>query len=145
MIYRQHKHASVTPGEGDRERRLGRRLRIADTDGETPHLRSPAGRARLLLERHRGTNPKRQARRVSCAYAVTYTLVSAGHISPQVAAGRFGLDAAVCSRVQVRERASPRRRQLGHSSVVLTVETYGEWSRSAQKAEAERLASAFPA
>jgi integrase len=36
------------------------------------------------------------------------------------------------------------RRQLGHSSIVLTVETYGEWSRSAQKAEAEKLAAAFP-
>ena len=35
------------------------------------------------------------------------------------------------------------RRQLGHSSITLTVETYGEWSRSAQKAEAERLAGAF--
>jgi integrase len=36
------------------------------------------------------------------------------------------------------------RRQLGHSSIVLTVETYGEWSRSAQKREAERLADVFP-
>jgi integrase len=36
------------------------------------------------------------------------------------------------------------RRQLGHSSITLTVETYGEWSRSAQKAEAEKLAGAFP-
>ena len=36
------------------------------------------------------------------------------------------------------------RRQLGHSSITLTVDTYGEWSRSAQKAEAGRLAGAFP-
>jgi integrase len=35
------------------------------------------------------------------------------------------------------------RRQLGHSTIALTVEVYGEWSRSAQKAEAKKLATAF--
>jgi integrase len=35
------------------------------------------------------------------------------------------------------------RRQLGHSTIALTVEVYGEWSRSAQKAEAKKLAKAF--
>jgi integrase len=35
------------------------------------------------------------------------------------------------------------RRQLGHSTIALTVEVYGEWSRSAQKAEAAKLAKAF--
>jgi integrase len=35
------------------------------------------------------------------------------------------------------------QRQLGHSSITLTVDLYGEWSRSAQKAQAERLAGAF--
>jgi integrase len=35
------------------------------------------------------------------------------------------------------------RRQLGHSTIALTVEVYGEWSRSAQKAEAKKLANAF--
>jgi integrase len=35
------------------------------------------------------------------------------------------------------------RRQLGHSSIRLTIETYGAWSRSAEKAEAERVGSAF--
>ena len=34
-------------------------------------------------------------------------------------------------------------RQLGHSSIMLTVDTYGDWSRSAQKAEAKRLSKAF--
>jgi integrase len=33
--------------------------------------------------------------------------------------------------------------QLGHSNITLTVNVYGEWQRSAQKAEAERLAVAF--
>jgi integrase len=33
--------------------------------------------------------------------------------------------------------------QLGHSSSQLTTETYGRWSRVAQKREAERLAAAF--
>jgi integrase len=36
------------------------------------------------------------------------------------------------------------RRQLGHSSVTLTVDLYGEWSREAQKAEAAKLAGVFP-
>jgi integrase len=35
------------------------------------------------------------------------------------------------------------RRQLGHANVRLTIETYGTWSRSAAKAEAVRLGSAF--
>lgn len=35
------------------------------------------------------------------------------------------------------------QRQLGHSSIQLTVDTYGSWARSAQKAQAERLADAF--
>ena len=33
--------------------------------------------------------------------------------------------------------------QLGHSNITLTVNTYGHWARSAQKAQAERLADAF--
>jgi integrase len=36
------------------------------------------------------------------------------------------------------------RRQLGHSSITLTVDTYGEWAREAQKREAEKLAGVFP-
>ena len=33
--------------------------------------------------------------------------------------------------------------QLGHINITLTVNTYGHWARSAQKAQAERLADAF--
>ena len=33
--------------------------------------------------------------------------------------------------------------QLGHSSIQLTVDVYGEWSRGAQKAQAKKLAKAF--
>jgi integrase len=36
------------------------------------------------------------------------------------------------------------QRQLGHSSIVLTVDTYGSWARSAEKAQAEKLGAAFP-
>jgi integrase len=36
------------------------------------------------------------------------------------------------------------QRQLGHSSITLTVDTYGAWARSAEKLQAERLAGAFP-
>jgi integrase len=36
------------------------------------------------------------------------------------------------------------QRQLGHSSITLTVDTYGGWARSAEKAQAEKLAEAFP-
>jgi integrase len=36
------------------------------------------------------------------------------------------------------------QRQLGHSSIVLTVDLYGRWERSAEKAEAEKLEGAFP-
>jgi len=36
------------------------------------------------------------------------------------------------------------RRQLGHSSITLTVDVYGEWGREAQKREAEKLARVFP-
>jgi integrase len=35
------------------------------------------------------------------------------------------------------------QKQLGHSSIVLTVDTYGSWARTAEKAQAERLADAF--
>jgi integrase len=35
------------------------------------------------------------------------------------------------------------QKQLGHSSITLTVDTYGEWSRKAQKAEAKRVGKAF--
>ena len=35
------------------------------------------------------------------------------------------------------------QRQLGHSSITLTVDTYGGWARSAEKSQAERLAGAF--
>jgi integrase len=35
------------------------------------------------------------------------------------------------------------QRQLGHSSIGLTADVYGHWSRSAQKAQAKRLAKAF--
>jgi integrase len=34
--------------------------------------------------------------------------------------------------------------QLGHSSITLTVDTYGDWARSAKKAQAEKLGAAFP-
>jgi integrase len=36
------------------------------------------------------------------------------------------------------------QRQLGHSSVTLTVDVYGHWARSAEKAQAEKLGAAFP-
>lgn len=36
------------------------------------------------------------------------------------------------------------QRQLGHSSIVLTSDVYGHWSREAQKAQAARLEGAFP-
>jgi integrase len=36
------------------------------------------------------------------------------------------------------------RRQLGHSNIALTVQTYGEWSREAQKKEAAKLDGVFP-
>jgi integrase len=35
------------------------------------------------------------------------------------------------------------KRQLGHSSIALTVDVYGEWARGSQKAQAARLADAF--
>ncbi len=35
------------------------------------------------------------------------------------------------------------QKQLGHSSITLTRDTYGHWSRSAEKVAAERLAGAF--
>jgi integrase len=35
------------------------------------------------------------------------------------------------------------QRQLGHSSITLTVDTYGHWARAAEKEQAERLAGAF--
>ena len=35
------------------------------------------------------------------------------------------------------------QRQLGHSSITLTVDTYGHWARSAEKSQAARLALAF--
>lgn len=36
------------------------------------------------------------------------------------------------------------QKQLGHSSITLTVDTYGSWSRAAEKTQAERLAGVFP-
>jgi integrase len=36
------------------------------------------------------------------------------------------------------------QKQLGHSSITLTVDLYGAWARSAEKAQAERLGAAFP-
>jgi integrase len=36
------------------------------------------------------------------------------------------------------------QRQLGHSSITLTVDRYGRWERKAEKAEAEKLEGAFP-
>ena len=36
------------------------------------------------------------------------------------------------------------QKQLGHSSITITVDTYGSWSRKAQKAQADRLEAAFP-
>ena len=36
------------------------------------------------------------------------------------------------------------QKQLGHSSITLTVDTYGSWARSAEKLQAENLAAAFP-
>jgi integrase len=36
------------------------------------------------------------------------------------------------------------QRQLGHSSITLTVDLYGAWARSAEKAQAEKLGAAFP-
>jgi len=35
-------------------------------------------------------------------------------------------------------------RQLGHSTILLTTRTYGDWARSAEQAQAGRLAGAFP-
>jgi integrase len=36
------------------------------------------------------------------------------------------------------------QKQLGHSSITLTVDTYGGWARTAEKAQAEKLGAAFP-
>src|SRR5204862_7091298 len=36
------------------------------------------------------------------------------------------------------------QRQLGHSSITLSVDRYGRWERKAEKAEAEKLEGAFP-
>jgi integrase len=36
------------------------------------------------------------------------------------------------------------QKQLGHSSIVLTVDVYGHWAREAEKAQAARLEGAFP-
>jgi integrase len=36
------------------------------------------------------------------------------------------------------------QKQLGHSSITLTVDTYGSWARTAEKAQAAKLAHAFP-
>ena len=36
------------------------------------------------------------------------------------------------------------QRQLGHSTITLTVDTYGRWERKAEKAEAAKLEGAFP-
>jgi len=36
------------------------------------------------------------------------------------------------------------QRQLGHSSITLTVDTYGSWARTAEKSQAEKLAGVFP-
>jgi integrase len=36
------------------------------------------------------------------------------------------------------------QKQLGHSSITLTVDTYGSWSRQAEKSEAAKLEGAFP-
>lgn len=36
------------------------------------------------------------------------------------------------------------QRQLGHSSITLTVDSYGSWERRAEKVQAQRLAGAFP-
>ena len=35
------------------------------------------------------------------------------------------------------------KRQLGHSSITLTVDTYGEWARTSQRAQAAQLAGVF--
>ena len=35
------------------------------------------------------------------------------------------------------------QKQLGHSSITLTVDTYGSWSRAAEKSQAARLVDAF--
>jgi integrase len=35
------------------------------------------------------------------------------------------------------------QKQLGHSAITLTVDTYGPWARAAEKSQAERLADAF--
>jgi integrase len=36
------------------------------------------------------------------------------------------------------------QRQLGHSTITVTVDRYGRWERAAEKAEANALAGAFP-
>ncbi len=36
------------------------------------------------------------------------------------------------------------QKQLGHSSIMLTIDTYGSWSRAAEKSQAARLVGAFP-
>ena len=36
------------------------------------------------------------------------------------------------------------QKQLGHSSITLTVDVYGGWARSAEKSQADRLEGAFP-
>jgi integrase len=36
------------------------------------------------------------------------------------------------------------QRQLGHSTITLTVDTYGSWARAAEKAQARKLSGVFP-
>jgi integrase len=36
------------------------------------------------------------------------------------------------------------QKQLGHSSITVTVDLYGSWARSAEKAQAKKLGAAFP-
>lgn len=36
------------------------------------------------------------------------------------------------------------QKQLGHSSITLTVDLYGSWARAAEKEQAEKLGAAFP-
>ena len=35
------------------------------------------------------------------------------------------------------------QKQLGHSSITLTVDVYGQWARTAEKAQAEKLNGVF--
>ena len=113
---------SSKPGTPSRRRRgAGIRAR----GGRPPHLAATSPRSVLYPALERAGIPRIGERGRSA------TSIRSGTPSPGLALE----DGAEITWVQ---------RQLGHSSITLTVDTYGHWSRAAEKSQADRLAGAFP-